>query len=294
MASPDAGPSAEGIHPLFVAGGDDPRLAGYAALTDRHARRRIEGDLGVFVAEGLLALEQLVASDYVIESVLVATNRLPPVAALLQGCTSPLYVSEPPVLASVAGFNIHRGVVALGRRRPEADPHRLLAASMAAGARTVVVTEGVNDHENLGSIFRNAAAFGTGAVLMDPTTCDPLYRRSIRVSLGHVLRVPFARLEPWPAVLADLRSTGWTTVALTPAADAEPLDRVPPAGLGPVALLVGAEGPGLAAGTLAAADRWVRVPLAAGVDSLNVATATAIALHHLGPPRAPRRQQLDV
>ncbi|MDQ2726131.1 MAG: RNA methyltransferase, partial [Actinomycetota bacterium] len=132
--------------------------------------------------------------------------------------------------------------------------------------------------------------FGAGAVLMDPTTCDPLYRRSIRVSLGHVLRVPFAPLEPWPAALADLRSAGWTTVALTPAAEAEPLDRVTSAGLGPVALLVGAEGPGLAPGTVAAADRRIRIPLAAGVDSLNVATATAIALNHLVPHPG---QQLD-
>lgn len=284
MAPPDASPSAHGVHPLVVADRDDPRLAGYAALTDRHARQRIEGGLGVFVAEGLLALEQLVASDYVVESVLVATDRLARAAPLLQGCPAPVYVAEPSVLAGVAGFNIHRGVVALGRRRPDADPHRLLAVAKAAGTRVVVVTEGVNDHENLGAIFRNAAAFGAGAVLLDPTTCDPLYRRSIRVSLGHVLRVPFAPLEPWPAALADVRSTGWTTVALTPAADAEPLDRMSPVGLDPVALLVGAEGPGLAAGTLAAADRQVRIPLAGGVDSLNVATATAIALHHLVTP----------
>ncbi|MDQ2726027.1 MAG: RNA methyltransferase [Actinomycetota bacterium] len=281
-----------------MAGADDPRVAGYGALTDRPSRQRIEGDLGVFVAEGFLALEQLVASDFTVESVLVARSRLGRVVPLLRHCPAPLYVAEPSVLAGVAGFNIHRGVVALGRRRSDANPGELLAAAAAAGARVVVVTEGVNDHENVGAIFRNAAAFGAGAVLMDPSTCDPLYRRSVRVSLGHVLRVPFARLEPWPAALADLRAGGWTTVALTPAAEAEPLDRVAFSEGGRVALLVGSEGPGLAAGTLAAAERRVRIPLVAGVDSLNVATATAtataIALHRLagadpGRPGCPAR-----
>jgi tRNA G18 (ribose-2'-O)-methylase SpoU len=278
--------------PVSITCPDDPRLAGYAALTDRLARRRIEADLGVFVAEGLLALDQLVASAFPVESVLVATNRLARVVPVLRGCPAPLYVAEPSVLATVAGFNIHRGVVALGRRRPDAGPHQLLTAASAAGARAVVVTEGVNDHENLGAIFRNAAAFGAGAVLLDPSTCDPLYRRSIRVSAGHVLRVPFARLQPWPAALADLRSEGWTTVALTPAADAEPLDRFVSAGTDRVAVIVGAEGPGLANETLAAADRRVRIPLAAGVDSLNVATATAIALHRLaGSPEPPATRE---
>lgn len=275
------------VHALPVAGVDDPRLAGYAALTDRSARQRIEGALGVFVAEGLLALEQLVASDFAVESVLVAADRLARVAPLLRDCPAPVYVAPPSVLAGVTGFRMHRGVVALGRRRPDADPHQVLSAAAAAGARAVVVTEGVNDHQNLGAIFRNAAAFGAGAVLTDPTTCDPLYRRSIRVSLGHVLRVPFARLRPWPAALADLRAGGWTTVALTPAAGAEPLERAASEGLGRVALVVGAEGPGLAAETLKAADLRVRIPLAAGVDSLNVATATAIALYRFGGPPRP-------
>ena len=267
--------------PVSITDPDDPRLVGYTALTDRVARQGIESDLGVFVAEGLGALEQLVASDFPVESVLVATNRVARVAPVLRGCPAPLYVAEPSVLAAVAGFNIHRGVVALGRRQPDADPRRLLAAATAGGARVVVVTEGVNDHENLGAIFRNAAAFGAGAVFGDPSTCDPLYRRSIRVSAGHALRVPFARLQPWPAALSDLGSGGWTTVALTPEAGAEPLDRFASAGADRVAIMVGAEGPGLSAGALAAAHHRVRIPLAAGVDSLNVATAVAIALHRL-------------
>ncbi|MDQ6839141.1 MAG: RNA methyltransferase [Actinomycetota bacterium] len=278
--------------PVRITDPDDARLAGYVGLTDRQVRRRSEGGAGIFVVESRLALEQLLASNFEVASVLVATNQWDWVRRLLTataGPAPPVYVADPRVLATVAGFNVHRGVVALGRRRPDADPHQLLAAATAAGARAVVVTEGVNNHENLGAIFRNAAAFGAGAVLVDPTTCDPLYRRSIRVSLGHVLRVPFARLEPWPAALADLRADGWTTVALTPAADAEAVDDLATAELGPVAVLVGAEGPGLAAGTLEAAEHRVRIPLAAGVDSVNVATATAIVLHRLGGPRPGQR-----
>lgn len=264
----------------------DPRLAGYAHLTDRAARDRIEPRLGVFVVEGALALGQLLASSYRAQSILAATNRAGPVAKLVEGLDAPLYVAAPEVLRAVAGFDVHRGILALGERRPVPESGAVLEAT--AGS-PVVIVEGVSDHENLGAIFRNAAAFGAGAVLADPTTCDPLYRRSIRVSLGHALRVPFARLSPWPAALADLRRAGWTTMALTPSLDAEPIDAVAARDLSVngrtperVALLVGAEGPGLRPETLAAADRQVRIRLADGVDSINVATALAIALHWLG------------
>ncbi|MDQ6784567.1 MAG: RNA methyltransferase [Actinomycetota bacterium] len=271
--------------PVFIADPYDPRLAGYVGLTDRQLRRQIEGTAAVFVAEGPLAVEQLVASRFEVASVLVGARHLDRVRGLLAATAAPLYVTSAEVLAAVAGFNIHRGVVALGRRRPDPDFHDVLADAAASGARTMVVTEGINDHENLGAIFRNAAAFSVGAVLMDPTTADPLYRRCVRVSLGHALGVPFARLHPWPGALAHLRAEGWTTVALTPAAGAESLDGVAGARLRRVAVLLGAEGPGLRAETLDAADRRVRIPLAKAVDSLNVATAAAIALHHLAAGR---------
>ena len=153
-------------------------------------------------------------------------------------------------------------------------------AEVVVDASRVLVLEGVNDHENVGSLFRNAAAFGVDAVVLDPTTADPLYRRATRVSLGHVLRVPFARVSEggWPAVLDDLRAAGLTTVALTPSREAEPLSRLVADALPRVALLVGSEGPGLSSTALAAADRRVRIPMAAGTDSVNVATAAAIAL----------------
>jgi tRNA G18 (ribose-2'-O)-methylase SpoU len=185
-------------------------------------------------------------------------------------------VAAPAVFDRIAGFPVHRGVLALAGRRPAAD-----ALSLLIGITTAVIVEGVNDPENLGAIFRNAAALGAGAVLLDPTSCDPLYRRAVRVSVGQVLRLPFGRLQPWPSALAAVSECGFTVVALDPSAD-ETIGAVP--GSGRIALLAGGEGPGLSQAARAAADRRVRIPMVAGVDSLNVATAVAIALHRLARP----------
>jgi tRNA G18 (ribose-2'-O)-methylase SpoU len=171
------------------------------------------------------------------------------------------------VLAEVTGFNLHRGVIAAANRPAPRSPDEVLA-----GATTVAVLQGLNDSENLGAVFRNAAAFGVDAVLLDPRTADPLYRRVVRVSMGHVLAVPFARIDDLTAL------DGFELVALTPATDAEPIAALDRAGR--VALLLGAEGPGLTDDWLRRADRRIRIPLAADVDSLNVATAAAIAFHH--------------
>jgi tRNA G18 (ribose-2'-O)-methylase SpoU len=158
-------------------------------------------------------------------------------------------------------------------------------SEVAGDARSLVLVEGVNDNENLGSIFRNAAAFGVDGVVLDPTAADPLYRRTVRVSMGHVLRVPFTRVTDWPSALAWLRETGFELLALTPAADAEDVRTVERRDRR--ALLVGSEGAGLSPTALAAADRRVRVTMAPGVDSLNVATAVAVVLHQLARPESP-------
>jgi tRNA G18 (ribose-2'-O)-methylase SpoU len=181
-------------------------------------------------------------------------------------------------MEAVSGVHFHRGVLAVAER-----PELPAVADLVAGARRLLVLEAVNDHENIGALFRNAAAFGVDAVVLDPTTSDPLYRRSTRVSLGHVLRVPFARVPDggWPAALDELRRAGVTTVALTPSADAEPLGRIVADAPPRVALVLGAEGPGLTSPALAATERRVRIPMAPGVDSVNVATAAAIALSAL-------------
>jgi len=258
--------------------GDDPAdpLADFRVLNDPAARRRLERQGGYFVAEGLLALEALVASPYRIRTVL-ATDRATDRVRAVVGDRAPVVVRPEDEVAAVAGFAFHRGVLASADRPPPADP-----AALVAGARLVAVTEGLSDHENVGGLFRNAAAFGVDAVLLDPTTADPLYRRSVRVSLGHVLRVPWARVPALPGGLDVVRAAGLEVVALTPAATAEPLAALVPGP--PRALVLGAEGPGLTAATLAAADRRVRIPLAVGVDSLNVATAAAVAFHALSLP----------
>jgi tRNA G18 (ribose-2'-O)-methylase SpoU len=174
------------------------------------------------------------------------------------------------------GFNLHRGIVASAHRTPSPAPESLLA-----NATRVAVLERLNDHENLGSLFRNARAFGVDAVLLDPQTADPLYRRCVRVSMGHVLRVPFARFTAWPDGLETLRAHGFTVVALTPSCAAVPIDEVAASRPERVAIVLGAEGPGLTDETLALADVLVRIPMAGSVDSLNVATAAAIAFHRL-------------
>src|SRR6185437_12824267 len=195
----------------------------------------------------------------------------------LAGVPFPVYATSADVLASTVGFHLNRGVLAAADRAPEPAPGPLLAA---AGR---VVLEGVNDHENLGALFRNAAGLGVDAVLLGPRCADPLYRRSVRVSMGHVLRVPFARLPSWPELRSAL--AGFTVLALAPHPPSMPLSTVDPSEPR-LALLLGAEGPGLTAEALAAADARVRIPMAFGVDSLNVATAAAIALYHLRPERS--------
>ena len=271
---PPARPAGEGL------GGD--LLDDYRALRDPARRREVERQRGFFVVEGRHALEALLGSAYPVRSVLVAEPKAAPIRALVAG-RAPVLVAPAAEMAALTGFDFHRGVVASAGRLP------LPAVDdVVAGARTVAVLEGLNDHENLGALFRNAAAFGVDAVLLDPTTADPLYRRSVRVSAGHVLRVPWTRVADWPGGLATLRERGFRVVALTPAPDADPVDRLTCDDQRRVALLLGAEGPGLSAAALAAADRRLRIPIAPGVDSLNVATAAAIAFHAVD--RAHRRR----
>lgn len=253
----------------------DPRVADYVGLSDVEARRRIERT--IVVAEGPKVIGQLVRSPYPVRSFLVTERGLRAIQPLVAEAGAPVYLASPAVMAAVTGFDFHRGALATADRVPLPAPSEL-----AARSRRLLVVEGVNDQENLGALFRNAAAFAVDAVLLDPTAADPLYRRSVRVSSGHALRIPFSRVPgaAWPvAAIGALRASGFEVVALTPSATAEDLRRLVPGRRW--ALLVGAEGGGLSAPALAAADRRARIAMAPGVDSLNVATAAAVALHHL-------------
>jgi tRNA G18 (ribose-2'-O)-methylase SpoU len=247
---------------------DDPRLSDYVGLSDPDLRRRVEPAGGFFVAESPHVVEALLRSPRRVRSVLVTPTQRDALAGVLDRTGVPVYVARPEVLRKVVGFDLHRGAVAAG------DRWQLPAvASVLAGARSVAVVQHMTDHENLGGLFRNAAAFGIDAVLLDDETADPLYRRCVRVSIGHVLTVPWTRL----ASLDELRDHGFTLLALTPSADAVAIGEVdwPERS----ALLFGSEGPGLSDAWLAAADRRVRIPMQVGVDSLNVAAAAAVAFY---------------
>jgi tRNA G18 (ribose-2'-O)-methylase SpoU len=248
---------------------DDPRLADFRNLTDADVRpdRR-----GVVIAEGGNVVQRLAGSPYPIRAVLGVPDRIAALRPVLDAVDVPVYAVDKWTLSAVAGFRVTRGVLASADRAPAYDPVGLIA-----GARRIAVLEALNDFENLGALFRNAAAFGVDAVLLDPRCADPLYRRSVRVSMGHVLRVPFAVLPgEWPDSLAMLGDC--TSVALTPAGPTALRDVDPPARW---AVLLGAEGPGLSEAALARAQLRVRIPMASGVDSLNVATAAAVAFAHL-------------
>ena len=246
----------------------DARLSDYVGLSDPQLRRRVEIERGFFVAESPLVVQGFLRSGRTVRSVLVTPAQHDALESNLSGLAAPVYVADPDILRQVVGFDLHRGAVASGDRWPLPAPSTLLQR-----ARRVAVVQKITDHENLGGVFRNAAAFGIDAVLLDGESADPLYRRCVRVSIGHVLTVPWTRI----GALAELRESGFTLVALTPAPGARPLrdfdwpERC--------ALLFGSEGPGLSSDWLSEADVQVRIPMQPGVDSLNVATAAAISFY---------------
>ena len=251
----------------------DPRLEPYRAVRERD----LAGRQGRFIAEGEVVLRVLLArSRFRVESVLVSQKRAAAGGILAEVPPRvPVYVVPQAAMSEVAGFAIHRGLLAVGRREPMALAAELLRN--AGPVATVLGLVGLSNHDNVGGVFRNAAAFGADAVLLDETSCDPLYRKAIRVSVGAALITPFSRGGTAGDLVGALEEAGFEVVALSPAG-AEPLAsyrRAPR-----TALLLGAEGPGLPPALLAL-TRTVRIPMTAGFDSLNVATASGIALHHL-------------
>lgn len=272
------------IEPAAITDPDDGRVDDYRELHDARARRLMERpddeSPGFFVAEGAHALQRLLASGRRLRSVLVDQIHLEALAGALGDLDAPVLVADQPTLRAVAGFPVHRGVLAAADRWELPDPGDVLA-----GANRVAVLEDINDHENLGVIFRSAGSLGLDAVLLSPRCCDPLYRRSVRVSMGHVLAVPWTRLEPWPDALDRVAGAGFSLAALTPAADAEPLTAWHPAAGERVAVLLGAEGPGLSPAALAAAHRRLTIPMRTAEDSLNVGSAAAIAFYAISASR---------
>ena len=258
---------------------DDRRLELYRHLTDADARRSLDAEHGVFVVEGVTAIERLLRSERRVRSLLLLSHQAERLAPALVGRDVPVYVGSRQLLSATAGFDVHRGALAIAERPALSD-----LEDVVRGARLLAVLEGLTDPVNLGAIARSARALGVDALLLDPTCADPLYRRAVRVSMGEILFLPWTRVSRWPDGLARLREVGITLVALTPALDAIPIDELVTSAPSRLALLLGTEGPGLSAAALAACDLRVRIPLRDGVDSLNVGHAAAIAFHLLGRP----------
>jgi tRNA G18 (ribose-2'-O)-methylase SpoU len=262
----------------------DPRIAPFVGLRDRElARRPPSGDPGVFIAEGDVVAERAIRAGYELRAVLVDATRTDPLPAGTDA-RAPIYAAAPAVLQRITGLGVHRGLLACFDRRPPRP-----AAEVVAAARRVVVLERVSNPTNLGVILRSAAGLGMDAVLLDPTCSDPLYRRTSRVAMGEGYGFPWAWIPRLPGGLDVLRAYGFGLVALTPADGAVPLDELAfDAADDRVALLFGAEGPGLSPATLAAVDVRAGIPMRGGVDSLNVGVAAGIAFWVIG--RSAQRQ----
>jgi tRNA G18 (ribose-2'-O)-methylase SpoU len=260
--------------PVLVTDPQDPRVADFRDLKAGDRPAGTPRGTGPVIVEGVPAVQRLLASPYRVRAVFGVPGR---VAALDLPEGIPAYEADKWVLSEVIGFRLTRGVVASADRRPPADRVELLAGPDPAAPRRLAVLEALNDAENLGSIARSAVALGVDGLLLDPRCADPLYRRSVRVSMGHVLGLPFAVLSDWPADLDHLHEAGYTTVALTPAPDAIDLGSLDPVAHPRTAVLLGAEGPGLTPDAQRAARVRARIPMRPGVDSLGVAAAAAIA-----------------
>lgn len=261
--------------PITITSADDERLADYVALTDVALRRRLEPEHGLFIAESEKVIRRALAAGYHPRSYLMAERWLTDLADLVtaaEATGTPVYTGDHAVIESLTGFHLHRGALASMARLPLPS-----VSSIVADASRVLILEDIVDHTNVGAIFRSAAALGVDAVLITPRCADPLYRRAVRVSMGTVFQVPWTRIDPWPAGVASLRSLGFEIVALALADDAIDLDRYAARAPERVALVLGTEGDGLRPRTLHAVDHAVRIPMAGGVNSLNVAAAAAVA-----------------
>ena len=252
---------------------EDPRLADYWDLRDVQLRKSFEAEHGLFLAEGEKVVRRAVEAGHTPRSFLMAPRWLDGLADVLATTDAPCFVLAESMAEEVTGFHVHRGALASLERRPLPT-----VASVLTGARSVLVLEDLVDHTNVGAVFRSAAALGFDAVLLAPRCADPLYRRSVKVAMGAVFALPWTRLPDWASALDEVAEAGFTTVALTLADDAVPIEEGV-AGLDRVALVLGSEGHGLSPQWQAAAHRRVVIPMREGIDSLNVGAACAVACY---------------
>ena len=258
---------------IHVSDADDPRLADYRNLRDVALRKSLESEHGLFLAEGEKVVRRALQAGHRARSFLMAERWLAGLADVLDPSDAPCFVVTEQLAELVTGFHVHRGALASLERRPLPSVEAVLA-----GATSVLVLEDIVDHTNVGAVFRSAAALGFDAVLLAPRCADPLYRRAVKVAMGAVFSVPWTRLPSWYDALPDLSARGFTTVALTLADGSVPIEEAV-AGLGKVALVLGSEGHGLSPRWQETADRRAVIPMQAGIDSLNVAAASAVACY---------------
>jgi len=274
------------VHVTRITDLDHEALADYNRLTDVALRRVSEPEGGLYIAESTKVIERALRAGHVPRSVLMTDRWLPDIEPLVADHAGEIFVGDAALLETLTGYHLHRGALA-AMHRPELPS----VESVLRDARRVVVLEDVVDHTNVGAIFRAVAGLGADAVLITPRCADPLYRRSVRVSMGTVLQVPWTRLDDWPAGAAQLRDAGFDVAALALSDDAVTLDEYVAAPPDRIALLLGTEGDGLSRSALQASDTVVTIPMLHGVDSLNVAAASAVALWALrvpsGGPGAP-------
>lgn len=273
---------ANGVNVIDIVDAADRRLDDFRDLNSVDRRPDLPTGKGLVIAEGVLVVQRMLASRFAPRALLGTDRRLTELGTSLNDCDAPFYRVSAEVMAGAVGFHLNRGVLASASRARE-----LTVPQVLDGATTVAVLEGVNDHENLGSVFRNAAGLGVDAVIFGSGCADPLYRRAVRVSMGHALLVPFAKAKTWPNDLKLLQDVGFRVLAMTPDPGAPLLaDAMARLAGQRAALLVGAEGPGLQEPTMRLSDERVRIPMSGGTDSLNVATAAALAFYE-------RDRQLD-
>lgn len=262
---------------------DRPELRDYRSLTDVALRRVTEPADGLYIAESSKVIQRALAAGHQPRSVLIQEQWLPDIELMLAGYDVPVFVGSSALLEQLTGFEMHRGAMASMHRPPLAS-----VAELIATAKRIVVLENIVDHTNVGAIFRSVAGLGADAVLITPRCADPLYRRSVRVSMGTVLQVPWTRLPEWPLAAQLLHDEGFHLAALALSDDAVTLDDFAASTPEKVAIILGAEGDGLSAAALENADSIVTIPMQHGVDSLNVASASAVALYALRILSVPR------
>ncbi|MEU7257203.1 RNA methyltransferase [Streptomyces rimosus] len=257
---------------------DDPRLSDYTGLTDVELRRRREPAEGLFIAEGEKVIRRAGQAGYAMRSMLLSAKWVEVMGDVIEAATAPVYVVDPALAERVTGYHVHRGALASMARKPLPTATELLARP---GTRRIALLEGIVDHGNLGTIYRSAAALGIEAVLLSADCADPLYRRSVKTSMGAVFTIPYARLAPGRHALEVVREADFKLLALTPDEKATALGELRSEPDDQLALMLGSEGHGLSQDWMCAADEWVRIPMSHGVDSLNIAAAAAISFYSL-------------